>query len=82
MLNLLRQGTKVMPQESKSLRYVSYLLRLWQEQDEQAAIWRFSLDDPRTGERVGFADVETLLRFLNERMSSTVVDAGTKEEEK
>lgn len=71
-----------MPQASKSLHYASYLLRLWQEQGGQVATWRFSLDDPRTGERIGFADVETLLRFLNERMQSTRIDAGTKEEEK
>jgi len=56
--------------ESTSLRYASYLLRLWQEQDEQTTLWRFSLDDPRTGERFGFADVETLLRFLNEQMAA------------
>lgn len=71
-----------MRRETKSLRYASYLLRLWQERDEDAAIWRFSLDDPRTGERVGFADVETLLRFLNERMSSAVVDAALPKEDR
>ena len=47
-------------------RYQAYLLRLWLAGDDDAAVWRASLEDPRTGERRGFADVESLLAFLSE----------------
>jgi hypothetical protein len=47
--------------------YRAFLLRLWQEQaatPDQPSIWRYSLDDPRTGERRGFGDIAALLHFL------------------
>lgn len=43
-------------------RYRSYLLRLWAEGGD--TVWRFSLEDPRTGERRGFADLAELTAFL------------------
>ena len=42
-------------------REYSYILRLWQEQDQT---WRASLDDVQTGDRIGFADLETLFHFI------------------
>jgi hypothetical protein len=49
-------------------RYLSYLLRLWQESDgslyEDAPLWRASLESPRTGEVVGFASLDDLFDFL------------------
>jgi hypothetical protein len=47
-------------------RYQAYLLRLWLAGDDDTAVWRASLEDPRTGERRGFADVNSLLTFLSE----------------
>jgi len=54
-----------------SSRYQVYLLRLWQERPAspgRAAVWRFSLEDPRTGRRHGFANLEGLMAFLRERL--------------
>ncbi|HEY4722065.1 MAG TPA: hypothetical protein VII92_09480 [Anaerolineae bacterium] len=47
-------------------RYQAYLLRLWEEypHSDWAAEWRFSLEDPHTGERRGFADLDRLIAFL------------------
>lgn len=48
-------------------RYRSYLLTFWEERNRDAAepaVWRFSLEDPRTGQRRGFADLEAILGFL------------------
>ena len=45
-------------------QYYSYLLRLWQVDGAGSPIWRASLEDPRTGERRGFADLESLVAFL------------------
>jgi hypothetical protein len=56
-----------MPIFNKPLRYHSYLLRFWEDRSQSAAdpaVWRFSLEDPRTGERQGFATVQALLTFL------------------
>lgn len=47
-------------------RYRAYLLRCWQEvgtHSDQAAR-RFSIEDPHTGERRGFATWEGLVAFL------------------
>ena len=51
--------------------YVSFLLRLWQVSDEgksqpspKKAVWRASLENPHTGERKGFANLDELFDFL------------------
>jgi hypothetical protein len=49
-------------------KYLSYLLRLWWEGEEEAG-WRASLHDPHSGERLGFASVEELFGFLRRQIS-------------
>jgi hypothetical protein len=44
--------------------YLAYLLRLWRVGKKDEAAWRASLEDAHTGERQGFADLTTLLAFL------------------
>ncbi len=54
-----------------SMRYCAYLLRCWTEHSGQAdhhVVWRFSIEDPHTGERQGFATFEQLLVFLRQEM--------------
>jgi len=52
----------------KGSRYLSYVLRCWQEYSIHAGretkVWRFSLQDPRTDQRRGFATLEALLISL------------------
>ena len=48
--------------------YFSYLLRLWRASGVEPAVWRMSLEDPHTGERIGFADLESLFAFLKAQM--------------
>lgn len=50
-------------------QYLSYLLRLWQERTASPAVWRASLEDSHTGERMGFADIMQLLAFLKEQIA-------------
>ncbi len=55
----------------KPPRHQAYLLRLWEERSQHSAgsaTWRFSLEDPRTEERRGFADIESLVAFLRGQM--------------
>ena len=44
--------------------YQAYLLRLWRVNTGRAMVWHASLEDSRTGERTGFADLRRLLVFL------------------
>jgi hypothetical protein len=50
-------------------KYISYMLRLWQAVSEAGGAWRASLEDPRTGERTGFAELDALFGYLIERTS-------------
>lgn len=43
--------------------YYAYLLRLWREAGETH--WRASLENPSTGERLGFATLDRLVKYLN-----------------
>ena len=48
-------------------RYQSYLLRCWEvrsQQPDRPATWRYSLQDPQTERKHGFADLEELVAFL------------------
>jgi hypothetical protein len=47
--------------------YLAYLLRLWRVNDEEGPVWRASLESPHTGERHGFANLELLFAFLEEK---------------
>ena len=50
-------------------RYHIYLLTLWEERNEDPnspTVWRFRLKDPRTGQRQGFANLETLMTTLQQ----------------
>lgn len=58
-------------------QYFSYLLRIWSPGDEGEVSWRASLDDPRTGERLGFPCLEALFEYLQEHINQ---DTGTEKE--
>jgi hypothetical protein len=45
-------------------RYHTFLLRLWEEAEN--AGWRFSLENPHTGERIGFRSADELARYLRD----------------
>ena len=52
-------------------RYRAYLLRVWQANDADGRpVWRAALEDARTGERRGFADLARLCAFLEEQAVS------------
>ena len=50
--------------------YCSYLLRCWAETNAQGevSLWRFSLEDPRTGQRHGFANLTELVIALQDKL--------------
>jgi hypothetical protein len=57
----------------RSPTYLSYMLRLWQAGSRGGRqVWRASLENPHTGERQAFGDVEALVAFLTDRTSSPI----------
>lgn len=53
---------------------LSYLLRLWSTDAAGRQVWRASLEDVQTSERLGFATLEQLFVFL---MQQTEQDGQT-----
>ncbi len=48
-------------------RYCAYLLRCWEAADRGSDLlpaWRYSLEDPHSGERRGFASLDALVAHL------------------
>ena len=64
-------------------RYKSYLLRIWGEggTDAQPAVWRFSLEDTRTGQRENFASLLELLVTLERKLANRTDSPPTPPEE-
>ena len=54
-------------------RYRAYLLRMWAVEHYGQVVWRASLEDPQTGELLGFADLALLFDFLEDK----AVDASS-----
>jgi len=50
----------------KRTPYLAFLIKLWPvvSKSKSRFLWRASLENPYTGERHGFQDLETLLKFL------------------
>jgi hypothetical protein len=55
---------------------LTYLLHLWQVERNGEPVWWASLENPRTGERQAFADLEELFAFLDEKTVNWLQPAG------
>lgn len=67
---------------SKPPYYRIYLLTVWQERSRgppEGIVWRFRLEDPRSGQQQAFADAATLMTAL-QALIATPVPAKTQEE--
>lgn len=54
--------------------YQAYVLRLWREAagtDDMPAVWRFSLDDTATGQRLGFSNLNALMEYLSQQLGES-----------
>ncbi len=58
----------------KVRRYESYLLRLWESDEAGQLIWRASLESTETGQRHGFADLDSLFTYLKTVCQSLAQD--------
>ncbi|MFZ0548983.1 MAG: hypothetical protein WAM60_26285 [Candidatus Promineifilaceae bacterium] len=53
-----------------SADYQAFLLRVWREDDHSG--WRASLENPYTGQSVGFSSMKQLYEFLEEKTSGVL----------
>jgi hypothetical protein len=62
--------------------YRSYLLRFWEERGDvpTAPVWRFSLEDPQTTHRLGFASIAALADWLQSQISDADAPPSAKPE--
>ncbi len=63
----------------KPPNYYSYILRCWVEanlNESGVTLCRYSLEDPRTGERLTFPGLEPLIEFLQARAKECGAAAG------
>jgi hypothetical protein len=51
-------------------RYLAYMLRLWRMNSAVPSDWQASLEDPHSGKKIGFANLESLLSYLRDQTSS------------
>ena len=56
--------------KQKQRDHLSYLLRMWRTGGEGDAVWRALLENPFTRERHGFASLEHLFTFLQDRVDN------------
>jgi hypothetical protein len=56
--------------------YRAYLLRLWQAREASSTRWRASLEDPRTGIRLGFSSLARLHAFLLDQTAEAPAAPG------
>jgi hypothetical protein len=54
----------VMTKSEPQQHYLAYMLRLWRAGTSNGPVWRASLENPHTGERHTFADLEALIAHL------------------
>jgi hypothetical protein len=58
--------------------YTSYLLRLWQAEDEGRIVWRASLESTADNRRLNFPDLKALTDFLKSSFRSDPENYGGK----
>jgi hypothetical protein len=60
----------VLTEHSGSPTYLAYMLRVWLVGSSAGQpVWRASLENPHTGERLAFGDAKDLLTFLADLMT-------------
>lgn len=55
------------------LPYRTFLVTCWQEETAAAdpKLWRFRLEEPRTGEQHGFTELSELMAFVQARLKES-----------
>jgi hypothetical protein len=73
LVGLVGRPTTTRRGMNKQRRYLSYMLRLWETSNGEREIWRASLESPGSGQRRGFATLQSLIDFLEAQTSQTAL---------
>ena len=76
-IEITRQWERALAFFDEPPRYYTFLLTVWEERNQDPnspGVWRFRLEDPRTGQRQGFANLEALMVALGQEMDETQGD--------
>ncbi len=65
--------------DTDKFTYRSYLLRLWRRGDAPIA-WLVSLENPQSGERLGFPNFQAMLEYLQAELEDSNLEESTPEE--
>ncbi len=55
------------------IRYQTFLFCMWEEKVNLPighSSWRFRLENPQTGQRIGFKDLEKLMAYLQQKIEA------------
>lgn len=74
----LKRWCNGMTQLNSQMESKAFWLKCWRSgaTGDAVDVWRFSLEDPRTGKRVGFASLETLLIYVKSILSTDIGEEG------
>lgn len=61
---LMSQVVRASDGLAKTGQRQSFVLRLWCSNGAEATCWQASLENPQTGERIGFTNLEHLFAYL------------------
>jgi len=50
-------------------QYLAYMVRLWAVHRNSDVLWRASVENAHTGERLAFEDMESLCRYMNAKVA-------------
>jgi hypothetical protein len=54
--------------------YRAFMLRMWSVERSGQAVWRASLEDPHSGEMLGFPNIEALIAYLRDLVGNCQVE--------
>lgn len=60
-------------------KYYSFLVRLWESENNGDSTWRISLESSESGEKQYFSSLDDLLRFLKKLIGTPSVSRGKPE---
>jgi hypothetical protein len=72
------------PLRQRQNLYKYFLLSLWQEygpEKDSPITWRLKLENPATGEQIGFHDLRGLNKYLSDWMNEKMEDLPGKDQE-
>lgn len=76
----LEKGDNMIEEKTNRIDYKAFMLRLWRVKTKEKNEWRASLENPNTGNRYLFSDLESLFSYLSDVASDREENSENGEE--